>query len=103
MHGKLSARVPFLTLACLLIGTACDAPPVAWDASGPADTVQVIAPAGRGAPPAEPGMCRASIRFAGGPTVWWAAWWTARPDSGVVPRVARSADGGAHWDTPIMA
>jgi hypothetical protein len=48
-------------------------------------------------------MCRASIQFAGGPTVLWAAWWTAHPDSSVMLRIARSDDDGAHWAAPLTA
>jgi hypothetical protein len=97
MHRKLSV----LTLAWTLV--ACDRAPIVWDAAGPADSAQFATPSARDAPAVEPGMCRASIRYAGGPTVLWAAWWTARPDSGVMLRIARSGDGGAHWDAPILA
>ncbi len=33
----------------------------------------------------------------------YAAWWVAGPDGGSVLMLARSPDGGAHWDTPLVA
>src|SRR5688572_27472003 len=34
---------------------------------------------------------------------WYAAWFLARSDSSVVLMVNRSTDGGAPWDTPVVA
>ena len=90
----------------------CQHPPVVWDgqpisvagASAVGAVVVVdspprfMVPSTRGAPPREPGGCAASLRFADGTDgVVYAAWWAARPDSSVLLRVARSADGGATW------
>jgi hypothetical protein len=33
----------------------------------------------------------------------YAAWWEARSDGGSVLMLARSPDGGAHWETPLVA
>jgi hypothetical protein len=94
-----SGRV--LGLICVLV--ACERAPVAWDATQVTNLAQFRAPASAGAPPAEPGMCQASVRFAGHAQLIWATWWTARSDSSVVLRIARSEDDGAHWAAPIVA
>lgn len=33
----------------------------------------------------------------------YAAWWEARPDGSSALMLARSADGGVHWETPLLA
>jgi hypothetical protein len=82
---------------------ACERAPVAWDATPVTNLAPFAAVASRGVPPAEPGMCHASLVFAGRPPLVWAAWWTARPDSSVVLRIARSDDDGVGWAAPIIA
>jgi hypothetical protein len=99
MERKLSA----LALAWTLALPACERAPVAWDATPLTNLAQFGAPPSSGAPPAEAGMCRASVRFAGHAPLLWAVWWTARPDSSVVLHMARSEDDGAHWAAPILA
>ena len=82
---------------------ACRQPaPVRWD--GP--------PVSRGrtepVPPlkvrSERHQCKATVRFVvGGDSLVYAAWWTVRRDSSALLRLARSVDGGKHWDAAVTA
>ena len=102
-----------LSATALLNG--CADAPIAWDQ--PAPLSATLAPTGRiavapdgtvravadssPAPPAHPGQCAASVRAARDTTgEWYAAWWSARPDSTAEILVARSPD-GVRWEPPI--
>ncbi|MBX3131801.1 MAG: hypothetical protein KF689_00270 [Gemmatimonadaceae bacterium] len=54
--------------------------------------------------PEEPGACTATRRAdrAAGSEAY-ASWFSVRPDSSVLLRVARSDDGGRSWNTPVTA
>lgn len=114
-------------MAVAVLLTACAPSPVRWmgepvSLAGPfpdgaalmlrgvPDRVRAVAmpvgaPAG-GLPALGPGACLSSVRWSRSmvdPHQIAGAWWTARPDSSVVLRLARSADDGAHWDTTWTA
>lgn len=112
-------RSPLPALALLLLA-ACVPEPVRWDealtrVSGTvADTLQLELDAA-GAPvfrrawepeawPSEAALCAASRRAT--PALdgeAFASWFTVRPDSSVVLRVARSDDGGRTWNAAVTA
>lgn len=88
-------------IASLLLG-ACDAGGVSWgpvtyaDAPAPAPVETVALPPRGGAGCAEVVVvARGEARYA--------AWWEARPGGSSVLMLARSPDGGAHWETPLVA
>jgi hypothetical protein len=107
MNRKLSVAALGWTLVAVTtaaVVAGCEQTPVVWDATPDAMGAPVTAaPTHLGSPPDEPGMCRQSMQFAGRSPVLWAAWWTARPDSSVALRIARSGDDGAHWSAPLSA
>jgi hypothetical protein len=117
-------RSRLFVLATLIGLVGCERPPIVWDAvalpvegiaTGGVGAVLVpsavaggaprlVVPSTRGVPRAEAGLCVASLRLAdGADSIVYAAWWTARPDSSVALRVARSGDGGAAWGAPETA
>ncbi|MGH9889203.1 MAG: hypothetical protein ACREBE_26955, partial [bacterium] len=103
-------------LVPLLFVVACDTDPIAWQDPHAVPTPPSAArlrldSAGRAtfvsaadstpiAPPAAPGMCKASFRTARGTTRLYGAWWSVRPDSSAALYTASSADGGRTWGTP---
>jgi len=101
-----------LSLAGVL-AVACERPPVVWaaapialdaprtDLDQLADSLHWIPGVTTATTPADSGRCATSLRVAAGRGAErWAAWWAARPDSSVRLRLARSSDGGAHWESP---
>jgi hypothetical protein len=102
MIRKIAFKPPALVFLSLAL-VACQRQPVAWDTVGAPTLSGVAAPATRGTPQPESGMCRESVRVAGHSPVLWAAWWTVRPDSSVVLRIARSDDAGNSWEPAIAA
>lgn len=111
---------PSLALACLFALQACVPQPVRWDEAvvrtdGPlADTLR-LALGDTGLPafasawtpatwPVEAGLCDASrraVQAVNGEA--YASWFTARPDSSVRLRVARSDDDGRTWNAAVDA
>lgn len=102
----------------ILLVTACAMEPIEWqpprDMAGTigATTRLVIDSAGNpvlvddqplaATPPAE--ACKGSVvTTRGRGDERYAAWFLARFDSSVVLQVSRSADGGATWNTPVVA
>lgn len=80
----------------------CGQPPIKWD--GPAVPRGPYEPIVTPKAHAERHMCKGTVRFAfGADSLVYAAWWTARPDSSAVLRVARSIDGGKRWETAVTA
>lgn len=112
-------RRALLLIATVSVG-GCVPEPVAWDAEvsrtpgALADSMTVeldgaLAPrlVARWVPPVwpdEPALCPATRRAATSPDgTSYASWFTVRPDSSVVLRVARSDDGGRRWLAPVTA
>lgn len=113
--------LPALMASCLLATTtACVPEPVRWDeaitrSQGAladssrlalsADGVPVLGVAWQPARwPEEPAMCVASRRATPAPEgEAYASWFTARNDSSVILRVARSDDGGITWNAAVSA
>lgn len=110
-----------LSLAVLPVLLACIPQPVAWDAAvtrtpgSLTDRTRLVL---EGAPltprfvtewtppawPDEPGLCvtsRAAVVAIAGDS--YASWFTARADSSVILRVARSEDGGRTWRAAVTA
>jgi hypothetical protein len=77
-------------------------PPVRWDGPavprGPTEPVLPLKVR------SERHQCKATVRFAvGSDSLVYAAWWTVRPDSSALLRIARSVDGGKRWDAAVTA
>jgi hypothetical protein len=53
--------------------------------------------------PGRTGAGCAEVAIAARGEARYAAWWEARPDGSSALMLARSPDGGAHWDTPLVA
>lgn len=111
------ALAPALLLALL---TACVPEPVEWDeavarrdgtladslrlALSPAGDATFLAAWEPATWPSEPALCpesRRAVPALGGEA--FASWFTARADSSVLLRVARSDDGGTTWNAPVTA
>lgn len=110
-----------LVLAVVLALAACVPQAVSWDedvrraegaladslrlAWSPADSLPLLVAAWQPATwPAEPALCPATLRATaalGGEA--FASWFTVRPDSSVLLRVARSDDGGRTWNPAVTA
>src|SRR5215472_8818345 len=89
-------------LAGMVWLVGCGEPPIRWEgpAAPRAPSESVATPKIR----AERHMCKGTVRFAfGADSLVYAAWWTARPDSSAVLRIARSIDGGKRWETAVTA
>jgi hypothetical protein len=90
-----------LVLPVVLVLTACDAPPVAWQEpqrGGAPAVASVGAPEG-----VKGGACAGSERVAAGRAAErYAVWWRPRADSSVVLLIARSTDGGTTWSAPVV-
>lgn len=71
--------------------------PVTYDAGEPPVSASVAA-----LPPRGSTGC-ADVVVAARGDERYAAWWEARPDGGSALMLARSADGGARWETPLVA
>jgi hypothetical protein len=105
------SRLPTL-LAVGLLAAACDMPPVQWSdptpINGPAGPTRLVL-AGSGPPrlvadsapvgtlPADPGLCRSSLRTVRGASRLYAVWWSVRHDSSAVLDAAWSPDTGKTW------
>lgn len=95
----------------------CEAPPIAWEDARPAVTTAgqrsadsalvpptTSWPGDTGDPSGE--ACLSSARYArvgagaAGDSRWYVAWWRARRDGSARLMIARSDDGGAHWNRP---
>jgi hypothetical protein len=107
----MNARTCLLLMAAAGLA-ACDKPPVEWaepvpiaEVEGPAKLVAQPGGKPRFAAdpvrslgfPATPGLCRETFATASGSTRLFAAWWSVRPDSSAVLRVAASPDSGKTW------
>jgi hypothetical protein len=83
-------------------GALADTLRMVWDEGDP---LPRFVPAWRPATwPDEPGLCAASLRATpaiGGEA--YASWFTVRPDSSVLLRVARSDDAGVTWNDAVTA
>lgn len=112
--------LPVLALAALVILSACVPQPVRWDdevsrSTGTLSDSARLSLGDDGIPrvgvawtpegwPAEPGLCAATRRAARShPSEAYASWFTARADSSVLLRVARSDDGGRTWNPAVTA
>jgi hypothetical protein len=102
--------MPMLLLVGLL--TACDTSPVEWSdptpIEGPAGPAHLtITPTGQprlvadsapvGSIPADPSLCRSSLRTVRGTKRLYAVWWSVRRDSSAVLNAAWSSDSGKTW------
>lgn len=101
----------------LLLASACDSPPVAWQTptpiEQPAGPTRLVVDSATGAArfvadsvhsfgiPAVPGLCRVTFTTASGTTRLHAAWWNVRPDSSALLYVAASPDSGKTWGSPV--
>lgn len=110
-----------LLLACALGLAACVPQAVAWDEDverregALADSLRLAWPEGASRPvlaaawvpstwPDEPALCAATRRATPAPGgEAFASWFTVRPDSSVLLRVARSDDGGRTWNPAVTA
>jgi hypothetical protein len=108
-------------LLVLLLFAGCVPQPVRWEAvtehatGALADSARLVLDAATADPrfttawvpprwPEEPGLCRASREAVIAPAGdSYASWFTARPDSSVLLRVSRSADGGRTWRPAVTA
>lgn len=109
-------------LAALLLGVVgCVPPAVEWDADvrrldgAMADSLRLAWDADESLPtfvgaweppvrPAEPGLCAGSLRATRAPgNEAYASWFSVRPDSSVLLRVARSDDAGRSWHPAVTA
>lgn len=120
MRGGSAWRATVPLAAALLGLTACVPEPVRWDeartrTAGALDDSLRLALAPDGTPslvaawepatwPEEPAQCvatRRAVPALGGEA--FASWFTVRPDSSVLLRVARSLDGGRTWRAAVTA
>jgi hypothetical protein len=100
--------------AALVVGSACDEPPVEWSADrivrdAPSSAVVTaegtVLPdtlaqlATRVAAPSRE-VCPGSLALARAGHRLYAAWWAVRPDSGARLLAAHSGDDGASWSSP---
>jgi hypothetical protein len=91
------------TIVCMVSLVGCRQPaPVRWDgppvSRGPTEPVPPLKVR------SERHQCKATVRFVvGGDSLVYAAWWTVRRDSSALLRLARSVDGGKHWDAAVTA
>lgn len=91
-----------LALGYMVWLVGCGQPPIRWD--GPAVPRGPFEPIATPKVKTERRMCKGTVRYTfGGDSLVYAAWWTARPDSSAVLRVARSIDGGKRWETAVSA
>lgn len=94
-----------IACAAFLLLTACGAEGISW---GPV-TYQDYADAARPAPvetetlPPRGGAGCADIVIVGRGEARYAAWWEEGKGGSSVLMLARSPDGGAHWETPLVA
>ena len=89
-------------IGCMVWLVACGQPPIKWAGPavprGPAETIAT--PKMK----TERRLCPGTVRFAfGADSLVYAAWWTKRPDSSAILRVARSIDGGKRWEAAVSA
>lgn len=115
-----TSAVRHLPLLLLLAGSACVPQPVAWEETvalgegALADTLRlaldeagVPSLSGAWTPPTwpdEPAACVRTRRAVQAPDgAAYASWFSVRPDSSVVLRVARSDRGGQAWNAPVTA
>lgn len=92
---RIAATLVFAPAACADGGIEWG--PVAYGASESA-----VSPAVAALPPRGGAGCAGVVVGARGEERY-AAWWEARPDGGSTLMLARSPDGGAHWETPLVA
>lgn len=85
----------FVSIACADDGIEWG--PVSYGASESAVSATVVALPPRG------GAGCADVVVAARGDERYAAWWEAKPDGGSALMLARSPDGGARWETPLVA
>jgi hypothetical protein len=86
----------------LLLAAGCAGDPVVWkEASYAAPPRPAQLPPGSISPAA--GGCPVSVRAVRAGPAMFASWWIVRPDSSAQLVVARSHDGGASWESPVVA
>ena len=107
-------RHPVVMLLLVALLAACAKPPVEWsdptpiaappglahlvmEQTGPPRLVPDSAPAG--AVPADPALCRSSLRTVHGASRLYAVWWSVRSDSSASLEAAWSTDSGKTWGT----
>jgi hypothetical protein len=86
----------------LLLAAGCAGDPVAWKETsyGAPPMPAELEP---GTIPPAAGGCPEAVRAARAGSAIFASWWAVRPDSSAQLVVARSHDGGASWESPVVA